>query len=138
MSTSVIDRRTRACLLGCLGASALLAVAGWVYQLFGHGVTSRAMTFAFPPPLIGAALLLLWRLARRPGPTTPAKRVWQNLLFAGLATISCGMAFQGIVEIAGVDGGWETWFYAAGAALGAPGALGLWLPERRRNDDIDL
>ena len=33
---------------------------------------------------------------------------------------------MGIVDIAGVDGGWERWFLAGGGALALAGTLGLW------------
>ena len=53
-------------------------------------------------------------------------RPWQNLLFAGLATAAAGLYYRGIVDIAGVDGGWERWFLAGGGALTLAGTLGLW------------
>ena len=53
-------------------------------------------------------------------------RPWQNLLFAGLATVTAGLYYRGIVDIAGVDGGWEYWFLAGGGVLTLAGTLGLW------------
>ncbi len=113
-------------ILGCALCAAACAAISAVYQSFGHGVTSRAMTYAFVAPLVPGALhLWVWGLA---GGVLPGRaHPWQNLLLAGLATVTAGLYFQGIVEIAGVDGGWERLFYAVGAALFAVGTLGMWL-----------
>ena len=77
-------RRTLGCVLcagGCAAASA-------VYQTFGHGVTSRAMTWAFLVPLLdGAVHLWAWGIARGRSVSPALARPWQNLLFAGLADV---------------------------------------------------
>lgn len=70
-------RRTLGCVLcagGCAAASA-------VYQTFGHGVTSRAMTWAFLVPLLGGAVhLWAWGIARGRSVFPALARPWQNLL----------------------------------------------------------
>lgn len=117
-------------ILGCALCAVCCAMASAVYQSFGHGVTSRAMTYAFMVPLVPGALhLWIWGLAG--GVLPGAAHPWQNLLLAGLAAVTAGLYFQGIVEIAGVDGGWERLFYTAGAALCAAGTLGMWLKRRK-------
>lgn len=69
--------------LGCTLSAAGCAAASAVYQAFGYGVTSPAMTWAFLVPLLGgAAHLWAWGLSR--GATCrPLCAPVQNLLFAG-------------------------------------------------------
>ncbi len=127
MFASRFDGQTRRRMLGCVAAAAALAALGQVYQLFGHGVRSLAMTLCFLWPLLGgAAHLAAWALLRGRALPPDVARVWQNLLFAGLAALVAGQAYRGVVEIAGVDGGWEALFFAVGAALAALGTAGLW------------
>ena len=85
------------------------------------------MTWAFLVPLLGGAVhLWAWSIARGRSISPALARPWQNLLFAGLATVTAGLYYRGIVDIAGVDGGWECWFLAGGGALTLAGTLGLW------------
>lgn len=113
--------------MGCVLCAAGCAAASAVYQAFGHGVTSRAMTWAFLVPLLGGAVHLgAWGLTNGRSVAPALARPWQNLLFAGLATVTAGLYYRGIVDIAGVDGGWEVWFLAGGGALTLAGTLGLW------------
>ncbi len=127
MSTSATERAKKSvfwCLIasaGCVGASVL-------YQRFGHGVTSRAMTLAFLIPLLGgAAQLSLWLGLRRTRALSFRLRMLQNTLFAGLSALTAGLFVQGIVEIAGVESGYPVWFITAGALLTAVGSAGIWL-----------
>lgn len=127
MSTSAFDRSVLRPAVGCILVSAACAAASAVYQAFGYGVTSRAISLAFVVPLVGGALhLLLWTLVKRPTTLSPLMQLWQGVLFCGLATVAAGLYLQGVVEIAGVDGGWEAWFYIVGACVSLLGATGLW------------
>ncbi len=127
MSTLAFEPATRRRVLGCALCAAGCAAASAVYQAFRHGVTSRAMTWAFLVPLLGgAAHQGAWGLTSGRSVAPALARPWQNLLFAGLATMTAGLYYRGIVDIAGVDGGWEVWFLAGGGALTLAGTLGLW------------
>lgn len=127
MSTSAFEPTVRRRTLGCVLCAGGCAAASAVYQTFGHGVTSRAMTWAFLVPLLsGAVHLWAWGIARGRSVSPALARPWQNLLFAGLATVTAGLYYRGIVGIAGVDGGWEYWFLAGGGVLTLAGTLGLW------------
>ena len=76
------------------------------------------MTWAFLVPLPGGAVhLWAWDIARGRSVSPALARPWQNLLFAGLATVTAGLYYRGIVDIAGVDGSWEYWFLAGGGVL---------------------
>lgn len=127
MSTSAFEPAVRRLALGCTLSAAGCAAASAVYQAFGYGVTSPAMTWAFLVPLLGgAAHLWAWGLTSGRSVAPALARPWQNLLFAGLATMTAGLYYRGIADIAGVDGGWEVWFLAGGGALTLAGTLGLW------------
>ena len=85
------------------------------------------MTWAFLVPLLGGAVhLWAWGIARGRSVSPALARPWQNLLSAGLAPVTGGLYYRGIVDIAGVDGGWEYWFLAGGGVLTLAGTLGLW------------
>ena len=64
MSTLAFEPATRRRVLGCALCAAGCAAASAVYQAFGHGVTSRAMTWAFLVPLLGLSLIHIYLNAR--------------------------------------------------------------------------
>ncbi len=78
-------------------AAGFLAVFGGIYELFSHGVYSGWMIFAFTVPLFLGALpyALLLHLNRTPG------KVFRNLWNAGIACLSVGSVFQGVLVIYG-------------------------------------
>ncbi|TWT01881.1 hypothetical protein [Planomicrobium sp. CPCC 101079] len=123
MSISVIERGTQR--RGVMkAASVYLAVslfvfaAAKVYGLFGHGVASPAMTWAFLYPLIGGGFfcLLKWRAVQIPVHSLEF-RLFSNLYNSGIATLAAGRLLQGIVEIAGASSGYIVYFYTAGIVL---------------------
>ncbi len=98
LSTSAIDRSCATLALRDLLATALIGVFGMVYEHFGHGVYSAFMACAFLIPLLGGALPCLVHAlhGRRPWP------VWAvRLHHWGLATLTVGSLFQGVLEIYG-------------------------------------
>ena len=111
MSTSekVLKRNLRFHLL----ASGFLAVFGFVYELFSHGVYSGWMIFAFAVPLLLGALpyALLLRLGKRPG------RVFLQLWNAGVACLSVGSVFQGVLAIYGTTNALIVVYPIAGGLL---------------------
>ena len=78
-------------------AAGFLAVFGGIYELFSHGVYSGWMIFAFTVPLFLGALpyALLLHLNRTPG------KAFRNLWNAGIACLSVGSVFQGVLVIYG-------------------------------------
>lgn len=128
MSILGIERQAARRIIGCLALSALCAILSHVYQRFGHGVTSWAMTNAFFVPLVGGALhLLLWELIKHPDSLQNNMRHCQNVLFAGLSALTAGLYLHGIVEIAGVESYYPPWFIVFGAALTLAATIRLWL-----------
>ena len=78
-------------------AAGFLAVFGGIYELFSHRVYSGWMIFAFTVPLFLGALpyALLLHLNRTPG------KAFRNLWNAGIACLSVGSVFQGVLVIYG-------------------------------------
>ena len=107
-------------------ASAGCLVAAQVYQAFGHGERSLAMTLCFLPSLAFALIFALTRprLVRAAGKA-------RRMLGAAAATLTTGLFLQGVLEIAGTDSPYLCLFYLLGAAE-AMLALGLALETLRK------
>lgn len=89
-----------------------------VYGLFGHGVTSPAMTWMFLFPLIGGvAGYSFFRSLLPKKVTANGFRSFSNLYNSGIATLTVGSFLQGVVEIAGTNSIYVPYFYGVGAAL---------------------
>ena len=81
--------------------SALVALFGAVYELFGHGVYSYFMIYAFALPLLlGLIPALFFGAAKR---ETASSRVGRHYWNAGVATLTVGALFKGVLEIYGTD-----------------------------------
>ena len=134
MSISVIDRRRYRLVktaLFYLAVSIFCAAFGLVYELFSHGVHSRAMTYFFLVPLAGGALPSLL-LAAAEQPIDPPRGV--AAYRCGLATLSVGGCVAGILEIYGTASALVPWYGVAGIILVCVGAMrcvnGMRLPSR--------
>ena len=94
--------------LGCLGF-------GLVYECFSHQVYSPFMLCAFLIPLLGGegvfALPGLARWERWPGPFSRA--LWHS----GLAALTVGSLFRGVLDIYGTTSRLSAVYWAVGAAL---------------------
>lgn len=114
MSTLVIDRRTLKTAFVYLLVSLLCAVFGAVYEVFSHGVWSGYMVYAFLFPLVGGALPFC-HLALR-GRSLPPR--WtRNFHHAGIATLTVGSFFEGVLAIYGTTNRLTIVYWIAGAAL---------------------
>jgi len=111
-------------------ASGFLAFFGVVYELFSHGVYSGWMIFAFAVPLILGALFygMLLRLGKTPG------RAFLNLWNAGVACLSVGSVFQGVLAIYGTTNSLIIVYPLVGGALLLLGVMSffLWPPRTSR------
>ncbi|MBP0968366.1 MAG: hypothetical protein J5722_12085 [Oscillospiraceae bacterium] len=99
MFTSDIETGGRRCLKHaavCVGCALFLAFSGAVYEHFSYGVYSNFMIYAFAPPLIAGALLLLALLCGKP----PQERTL-FLLHTASAACTAGCLVTGIVRISG-------------------------------------
>lgn len=98
----------------------LTALFGVIYEYFSFGVYSAYMVFAFAIPLfLGAAPAMLLGLRERavvPPPT--ASRLWR----AGIATLTVGSVFRGVIEIYGTDSAFAPVYGILGVTLLISGA----------------
>lgn len=115
---STCDRREAVRYLWLAAACVVFAV---VYQAFGHGVTSLAMSAMFVWPLALGALpsLLISRLR-------DVRLGWRVrfLRGAGIATLIAGGAVTGIIEIYGTTSALTPVYWCVGGLLTLAGGIG--------------
>ncbi len=115
-------------------AAAGTALFGAVYECFSHQVYSKAMIFAFLIPLLGGLIpcSLLSLIPCRDRPSERSRSLWD----AGLAALTVGSVFRGILEIYGTTSRLSAVYTGAGAIL-AGLSVGCWafetLRHRKRN-----
>ena len=104
-----------------LKATLFCALFGAIYEHFSHGVYSGYMIFAFLFPLIGGFLPFLimsrsgWR--RLPG------RLPLNLYHSGLAALTVGSIFQGVLAIYGTTSSLTKVYWICGFGLAVAGGV---------------
>ena len=96
--------------------TAFCAVFGEIYELFGHGVYSDYMIYAFMIPLM--------LYGKKEIPDT-ARHLWNY----GVATLTVGCIFQGILEIYGTTNRLAIIYPSVGFGLFAA-AVSVWIIER--------
>ena len=96
-----------------------------IYRLFGHGVTSPAMTWMFLYPLAGG--LLIYLVSRTKIGIVDAERFrsFSNLYHSGIATLTVASFLKGVLEIAGTDSVYLPYFYIVGFGMVLFGILPL-------------
>lgn len=149
------SRQAGRMMAGFVAVTAACIVFDRIYALFGHGVSSPAMSGMYLFPLLGGAVpfLLLWLFLpgwgwKRTGPAVsgpahepaasghlPAEeaardsahhwRLFCNAWNSGVATLTVGSLLRGILEIAGTESAYVAVFTAIGTILMAIGALSL-------------
>lgn len=89
-----------------------------VYSLFGHGVTSPFMSYAYAFSLVlgVGGFILVDQLHLE-------NRVAFNLYNAGIATLTVGSLLRGIIDIAGADTIYPVYYFVVGAGLVAVGGV---------------
>lgn len=86
-----------------------------VYALFGHGVSSDAMTWMFLYPLIGGALWFFLIVVAFPRiRKIYGYRLFFNLYNSGIAALTVGSFLQGVVEIAGTNSPYIVQYFRVG------------------------
>lgn len=99
--------------------SIVCAAFGAIYELFSHEVYSYFMLYAFLFPLIGGALpffILACSRVRLPD------KIACKLYHAGVAALTIGSLFTGVLEIYGTTNRLTAVYWIVGAALAALGA----------------
>ena len=99
--------------------TALFCIAfNYIYSLFGHGVSSPFMSYAFVFSLVlGVVGFTVF------GRLNLDNRIAYNLYNAGIATLTVGSILQGIIDIAGADTTYPVWYFLVGTVLVAMGGL---------------
>ena len=132
MFTSDTEQTRRALLKTArndLLAALLCAVFGAVYEHFSFGVYSPYMVYAFAAPLLLGVLPFLL-LAMRERPVLPP-RLAGTLWHAGIAALTAGAVFRGILDIYGTASALTRIYWIAGIVLLAA-ALSVWCTLRLR------
>ncbi len=111
MSTS--DKRLQRHLLYQVAGTAFLALFGAVYEHFSHGVYSCFMLYAFAVPLAAGVALYAVLLYLRRFPNRTFLSLWN----AGIACLSVGSVFRGVLEIYGTTNALTVVYPIAGGAL---------------------
>jgi hypothetical protein len=102
-----------------LGAAVGCVILTLVYGLFGHGVRSWAMDLMWIFPLAGGTTM--WGFSRMHPAYQGMFRFGANLFNSGIATLSVHGLLAGILEIAGSDSPYLSWFLVVGVVLSAVG-----------------
>lgn len=93
--------------------SAVTALFGAVYEYFSHGVWSYSMVYAFAPSLILGALPSVLRAQILKSAPRAGRLLWR----LGVAALTVGMIFGGVIEIYGTDSPLTKYYYISAAAL---------------------
>ena len=82
-------------------ASALVAAAGWMYELFSHGVYSNYMIYAFMVPLVCGALPDILAATRGCRSKKRSGCAASGLRLAAVVTLTAGSLIKGVLDIFG-------------------------------------
>jgi hypothetical protein len=108
-------RRIAVWYLICAG---LCAAVANVYALFGHGVRSWAMDLMFLCPLLlGAALFAILSVFAPDFADRKGYRLFFNLHNSGVAAITVGLLFRGILDVAGTGSDFVHVFFFTGGVF---------------------
>lgn len=96
------------------GISIFLFIFGQIYEYFSHGVYSSYMMFAFLIPFIGLFIpSLLNNLILKRKITDNVTLPWK----CGIATLTVGTIYKGVLEIYGTSGTFEQVYLIIGSLL---------------------
>jgi len=90
----------------------------YIYSLFGHGVSSPFMSYAFVFSLmlgVVGFMALGW--------LNLDNRIAFNIYNAGIATLTVGSILQGIIDIAGADTTYPVYYFVVGTVFVFIGGL---------------
>lgn len=93
--------------------SVLIFVFSQIYEYFSHGVYSNYMLYAFLIPFLGLSVPSLLLHALKKALPTNSRFLWK----CGIATLTVGSIYKGILEIYGTNGYFECPYLFIGAAL---------------------
>ena len=97
-----------------LGISVFVFIFGQIYEYFSHGVYSSYMMYAFLIPFIGLFIpSFLNNLILKRTVSDNVTLPWK----CGIATLSAGSIYKGILEIYGTSGTFEMVYLIIGSVL---------------------
>lgn len=106
--------------------SLVAIIADKIYDIFGHGVDSPAMTWMFLYPLLGGALFyFIVNLLISPINKVTGFRVFFNMHNSGIATLTFASFLKGVFEIAGTNSSYLKYYYVVGCLFIVIGAINL-------------
>ncbi|MBQ1847206.1 MAG: hypothetical protein II135_04290, partial [Clostridia bacterium] len=123
-------------LLGNIAGTVFLALFGAVYELFSHEVYSYFMIYAFAVPLTLGVLIYALLLILRKYPGRAALNLWNS----GIAAISVGCVFRGVLEIYGTTNSLSVIYPVSGLLLLTAGLI-TWivgLKRKQKNPDPSI
>ena len=106
-----------------LAVSFLCCLFGFIYEMFSHGVLSFCMIFCFLPTLLlGVVPFLIIYFTGKGFPG----RLAYNLYNSGVAALTAGLIFSGVLQIYGTTNRLGAVYYIAAALFIASGLI-CWL-----------
>ena len=103
-----------------VAAAIAVALFAFVYELFSHQVYSNWMLFAFLFPLAGGVIPFSFlAIAKKPLPRAAGRCLYGS----GIAALTAGSVFQGILEIYGTTSRLSPVYWISGGCLTLAGAL---------------
>ena len=121
-------------LLGNIAGTVFLALFGAVHELFSHEVYSYFMIYAFAVPLMLGVMPYALLLISRKVPGRAALNLWNS----GIAALSVGCVFRGVLEIYGTTNSLGAVYPIVGSLLLTIGLIigivGLQKKKRKKSD----
>ena len=118
-------------LLGNIAGTVFLALFGAVYELFSHEVYSYFMIYAFSVPLMLGVMPYALLLISRKVPGRAALNLWNS----GIAALSVGCVFRGVLEIYGTTNSFSVIYPVSGLLLLTAGLItGIVRLKRKQNN----
>ncbi len=111
--------------------SIFLALTGFIYEHFSHGVFSYSMMYAFSAPLVlGTLLNAVLERVRMHIPGSLTRQIWH----CGVATLTVGLLVSGVFEIYGAANPWINYYYIAGFVLLALSIVLYLVRDKRKSE----
>ena len=120
-------------LLGNIAGTVFLAFFGAVYELFSHEVYSYFMIYAFAVPLMLGVMPYALLLISRKVPGRAALNLWNS----GIAALSVGCVFRGVLEIYGTTNSLSVIYPVSGLLLLTAGLITGIVGLKRKHNNPD-
>ena len=120
-------------LLGNIAGTVFLALFGAVYELFSHEVYSYFMIYAFAVPLMLGVMPYALLLISRKVPGRAALNLWNS----GIAALSVGCVFRGVLEIYGTTNSLSVIYPVSGLLLLTAGLITGIVGLKRKHNNPD-